>query len=259
MPDSVATTSIRGRPRTSQRNEFGAGNAAVAVGARFATEQPECLGDGAAFGLQVVGAPQDHRHRLGQRGVVGLVAGQQAVGLKGTVAHARRRWGYGMDRSRADCGRWEARRLCEADRRRARGGCSRHPKHAGSPELRDPQPVIRPAAAVRLHPLRSRRRAWTCAVRRSGLRRRHAGHAGSGCIPVPAGSTRDAASRTRRSKRVRPPPDPPSRPAPGPGPSAHRAGPHRRPAAVRASDQAMPSGRATRDTARHWRSAASGS
>ena len=88
MPDRVAT---HVDARAAQA--FPAGpvsrreTAAVAVGARFGAEQPQRLGDRAAFGLQVVGAPQDHRHRLRQLPAVSLVAGEQAVGLLGAVAH----------------------------------------------------------------------------------------------------------------------------------------------------------------------------
>ena len=99
-----------------------------------------------------------------------------------------------MDRSRADCGRWAARPSCEVDRRRARGGCSRHPKHAGSPELRDPQPIIHPAAAAPPRPLPQRHPAWNSVAQHSVLLRRHAAHAVSTCTPAPAESQKAAAT-----------------------------------------------------------------
>ena len=64
-----------------QRNQLGAGQAAVAVEARPRSHQRQRLRDRAAFGLEVVGAPQHQRDRLRHRLVVGGEAFEQHAGL----------------------------------------------------------------------------------------------------------------------------------------------------------------------------------
>ena len=103
---------------------------AVAVEARLGAHQPQRLRDRAAFGLQVVGAPQHHRDRFRQRLAVRRVAREQSLGLARAVAHRE---------GARDAERIEAVQIapgrqhlgaCAADRRRAPGGCSRRPAHA---------------------------------------------------------------------------------------------------------------------------------
>ena len=70
-----------------QRDQLCAHHAAVTVRARFGAHQPQHLGDRAAFGLQVVGAPQHHRDGFGVGVAILAVPGEQGVGLPRTVAH----------------------------------------------------------------------------------------------------------------------------------------------------------------------------
>ena len=65
MPDSVMTTSMRGRP-SSRAESVARRTAGHSCRTAAGAHQPQRLGDRAAFGLQVVGAPQHHRDRLGQ-------------------------------------------------------------------------------------------------------------------------------------------------------------------------------------------------
>jgi hypothetical protein len=59
-----------------ERHELGAAEPAVAVEPGSRAEQGEGLGDRAAARLEVVGAPEHERHRLGQRVALGDVAGE---------------------------------------------------------------------------------------------------------------------------------------------------------------------------------------
>ena len=74
-----------------QGNQLCTGQAAVAVEARRGAHQGQRLRHRAAFGLEVVGAPQHHGHGFGQGLVVLLVAGQQLFGLALAVAHGKGR------------------------------------------------------------------------------------------------------------------------------------------------------------------------
>ena len=87
MPETVIATSIRGRPSVPSGTRVAPHRPAVAVEAGGGAHQPERLGDRAAFGLQVVGAPQHHRNGFRQALAVRLVPGEQAVGLAGAVLH----------------------------------------------------------------------------------------------------------------------------------------------------------------------------
>jgi hypothetical protein len=102
-----------------QRDQLGAGQAAVAVEARLGAHQRQRLGDRRAFGLQVVGAPQHEGDRLGERVAVGHVAASRRwPGARRPAP--RRRWGCGRGRSRAGCARsagWPGAQQVAAGRR----------------------------------------------------------------------------------------------------------------------------------------------
>ena len=85
MPDSVTTTSMRGRPSFLQRDQRGAGEAAVGVEARLGADPGERLADRAAFALEIVGSPQHQRDRFRQRVAVLAVALQHALDLARAV------------------------------------------------------------------------------------------------------------------------------------------------------------------------------
>ena len=73
-----------------ERQQRGAREPAVTVEARHGAEQGESLADRAAFGFQVVRAPQHERDGLGQRVAVVEVTVEQQLGEAGTVAHGER-------------------------------------------------------------------------------------------------------------------------------------------------------------------------
>ena len=89
MPDSVITTSTRGRPRRSSGTNCAPVKPAIAVVAWLGAHQPQRLGDRTAFGLEIVGAPQHHRDGLGQRLRVGGMPRQQPLGLARAVLHRK--------------------------------------------------------------------------------------------------------------------------------------------------------------------------
>ena len=122
MPDSVIDD-VDARPaELVERDELRAGEPAVAVEARRGAQQRQRLGDRPALGLQIVGAPQHDRDRLGQRVAVGRVAGEQPLGLARAVLH---REGAGdaerIEAVQVAAGRQD-RRACAAGRRPAPGG-----------------------------------------------------------------------------------------------------------------------------------------
>ena len=69
-----------------QRQQLGAAEPPVTVEPRRRAHQPQRLGDRTALGLEVVGAPQHHRHRLRQPVALFHVLGEQAVGLTRPVS-----------------------------------------------------------------------------------------------------------------------------------------------------------------------------
>ena len=80
-----------GASEFGQGNQSCTGQAAITVKARRSAHQGQGLCHRAAFGLEVVGAPQHHGHGLGQGLVVLLVAGQEFVGLALAIAHGKGR------------------------------------------------------------------------------------------------------------------------------------------------------------------------
>ncbi len=79
---------VHARPtQRVQRQQLGAGQAAVAVEARLGADQCQGLADRCAFGLQVVGAPQHQRDAFREGVAVGAVPLQQPLGLLRAVLH----------------------------------------------------------------------------------------------------------------------------------------------------------------------------
>ena len=68
-----------------QGDQVGTGQAAEAIEARAGAHQGQGLGDGAALGLEVVRAPQDHGDALRQRIALDRIALQEPFGLTGAI------------------------------------------------------------------------------------------------------------------------------------------------------------------------------
>ncbi len=82
-------TSIRGRVELVERDQFRAGQAAVAVEARPRTEQRQRLPDRRAFVLEIVGAPQHDRDRLRKAVSFGDMLVDQPLRLLRAVLHRK--------------------------------------------------------------------------------------------------------------------------------------------------------------------------
>ena len=87
MPDSVITTSMRGRPSVCQRHQHRAGRGGHSRRSGARAHQGQRLGDRPALALEVVGAPQHQRERFRQRVAVVGIAGEQLAGLALAVLH----------------------------------------------------------------------------------------------------------------------------------------------------------------------------
>ena len=105
MPDSVMTTSTRGRPSCVQRQQLGAGQAAVAVEARLGADQRQRLRDRARLRSSGCRCPTAPARRLSGKAwpsaQVALPAGARPGARRPSP---QRRWGCGRGRSRAGCG-----------------------------------------------------------------------------------------------------------------------------------------------------------
>ncbi len=81
------TTSTRGRPSSAERDQRRAAKPAIAVEAGFCAHQRQRLSQRAAFGFQIVGAPQHHGDGFGEGVAICHVAGDQPLGLARAVGH----------------------------------------------------------------------------------------------------------------------------------------------------------------------------
>jgi hypothetical protein len=128
MPDSVITTSMRGRPSSSSGIRSAPAEPAEAVEARLRPHQRQRLADRAAVGLDVVRPPEHQRHGARQRGWV-----------RAKVAPVSRRRGRrirsacGTGRRRGCCGPWAEPRASGSGRRPAPVRCSAPRARASAP------------------------------------------------------------------------------------------------------------------------------
>ena len=143
MPESVITTSTRGRASQRERHQRRAGEAAVAVEARLRAHQCQRLGDRPAFALQVVGAPEHHRDRFRKGVAVVPVPSKQALGLARAVLHrVGARDAERIEAVDVAAGRQDRRRAQQvAARRGAQEAAVEGMQHAGDLVVFGQQPV----------------------------------------------------------------------------------------------------------------------